>query len=447
MLTPRDGALFGRLAETLSSSWRLKARPEQLPPPGDWAIWAVIAGRGYGKTRTGAEWVLEQVLLGSASRIALVAPTAADARDVMVEGESGLLAIAPKGMRPEYEPSRRRLTWPNGAIATTYSADEPDRLRGPQFDAAWCDEIGAWRFPAAWDMLQFGLRLGAKPRAVVTTTPKPTRLLREILAREGTDVVVTRGRTRDNAANLAPAFLSVVTRRYDGTRLGRQELDGELLDDVPGALWPFDVLDRCRVTKVPEMSRVVVAVDPSGSNGDDEGDAQGIVVAGKGVDGRAYVLADLTCRMSPDGWGREVARAYDQHRADIIVAEKNYGGAMVEHVIRTARKSAPVKLISATRGKHVRAEPISALYEQGRVSHLAPDGAAEYPLADLEEELRLTNTTGYHGPGSPNRMDALVWALSELMLGDSFDAEEWRRFADGASGFLDSLTIQRLQRM
>ncbi|MDQ0395187.1 DNA-packaging protein [Labrys monachus] len=417
MQTQRDGALFGRLADVLGNSWRMKARPEQIAPPGDWAVWALVAGRGFGKTRTGAEWVQEQVLMGAATRIALVAPTAADARDVMVEGESGLLAIAPKGMRPEYEPSRRRLTWPNGVIATTYSADEPERLRGPQFDAAWCDEVGSWRYLAAWDMLQFGLRLGDRPRAVVTTTPKPNRLLRELMKRAGEDVVITRGKTRDNAANLAAGFMKVITDRYAGTRLGRQELDGELLDDVPNCLWPFEVLERCRVDKTPQLIRVVVAVDPSGSNGEDGGDAQGIVVAGKGDDGKAYILADRTVKLSPDGWGKAVIAAFDQYKADKIVVEKNYGGEMCQHVIQTARKSAPIKLITATRGKAVRAEPVAALYEQGKVHHVVPIGSFDNPLADLEEEMRLTNTSGYQGPGSPNRMDALVWALTELMFG------------------------------
>jgi phage terminase large subunit-like protein len=270
-----------QLADALESSWPAIARPNQLPPPGDWwQIWLLLAGRGFGKTRTLAEWVCEQVASGQVSRIALVAATAADARDVLVEGESGILAVAPPGCRPIYEPSKRRLTWPHGAIATTFSAEEPDRLRGPQHDAAVCDELASWSHPQTWDMLQFGLRLGRNPRCLVATTPRPTKLLRELLAREGRDVVVTRGSSYDNKANLAPAFFAQIVKKYEGTRLGRQELNAELLEDTPDALWTHGIIDASRVSHVPELTRIVVAIDPTVTSGE-EADETGIVVVGR----------------------------------------------------------------------------------------------------------------------------------------------------------------------
>jgi phage terminase large subunit-like protein len=284
-----------QLFNALEHSWPAVARPNQLPPSGDWSIWLLLAGRGFGKTRVLCEWVNHQAAIGGAGRIALVAATAADARDVIVEGESGILAIAPSYSRPTYEPSRRRLTWPNGAIATLYSADEPERLRGPQHDAAACDELGSWRFPQAWDMLQFGLRLGTDPRCVVATTPRPTKVIRELLSREGQDVAVTRGTTYDNRANLAPGFLDHIIRRYEGTRLGRQELNAELLEDVPGALWNRERLDQCRLEQAPQLVRLVVAIDPAASSNEDS-DETGIIVCGKDEAGCGYVLADLSGR-------------------------------------------------------------------------------------------------------------------------------------------------------
>lgn len=397
-------------AEALLYDWPFWARPNQLPPPGDWRVWLVLAGRGFGKTRTGAEWLRDQVENRGRGRLALVAPTAADARDVMVEGESGILAISPPWFRPVYEPSKRRLTWPNGAIATTYSADEPDRLRGPQHDGAWADELAAWKYPEAWDMLMFGLRLGMDPRAVVTTTPKPVRLIRELLAAATT--VVTRGSTYENAANLAPAFLEQIVTKYKGTRLGRQELDGEVLDDVPGALWTRKVLDDLRRTTAPELVRVVVAIDPAVTSGEDS-DETGIVVAGRGADGHGYVLADLSCRMSPDGWARRAVNALQDHKADRIVAEVNNGGDLVERVIRTVERTVPYKAVHASRGKRVRAEPIAALYEQGKVHHVGS-------LPDLEDQMCTYLPEG--SDKSPDRVDALVWALTELMLGASVTA-------------------------
>jgi len=404
-------------AEQLLHDWRFFARPEQVAPGGDWQVWAFVAGRGAGKTRAGAEWARERVMAGC-SRLALIAPTAADARDVMVEGDSGILSVCwandrdHRGNligRPSYEPSKRRLTWANGAMATTYSADEPERLRGPQHDAGWCDELAAWNYAQdAWDMFMFGLRLGSDPRAMVTTTPKPIPLLRQIMGAETT--VVTRGSTYANRANLAPSFLDKIVTRYEGTRLGRQELLGEILDDYAGALWTRDMIDAAkRDAKVPDMQRVVVAIDPSGTAGaDDEGDSIGIVVAGRGVDGLAYVLADRTCKLSPDGWGRRAVAAYREFKADRIVAERNFGGAMVQHVIRTVDKQAAYREVTASRGKVVRAEPIAALYEQGRVKHVAG-------MEALEDQMCAMTGEGFLGEGSPDRVDALVWALTDLM--------------------------------
>lgn len=392
----------------LLHDWEFWARPDQIAPDWLWRVWLILAGRGWGKTRCGAEWVRKQAISFPGCRIALVGLTAADARDVIVEGESGILGVHPEKDRPLYEPSKRRITWPNGSMATCYNASEPDQLRGPQHHFAWVDELA--KFPAAqdlWDQLTFGLRLGSHPQVMVTTTPRPLPIIRRMLA--DADTAVTRGKTLDNASNLAPGSVQAMLDRYAGTRLGRQELDGEMLDDVPGALWTRAMLDANRITALPEMARVVVAIDPSGTNGDDEGDDVGIVVAGRGVDGRGYVIADLTCKLSPDAWARRAITAYHQHQADRIVAERNFGGAMVAAVIRSADRSVPYKEVTASRGKAVRAEPISALYEQGRVSHMPG-------LAELEDEMVLMTPGGYMGEGSPNRVDALVWALTEAML-------------------------------
>ncbi len=408
----------------LPHNWAFWARPAQLAPKGAWETWLILAGRGFGKTRSGAEWVREKVKEGC-SRIAIVAATAADARDVMVEGESGIAAVCwehdvtheGEGMgRPKYEPSKRRLTWANGAQAILYSAEEPDRLRGPQHDAAWADEICAWQYGRdTWDMLQFGLRLGELPQCCLTTTPKPMALLRDVMLDAGT--VVTGGSTYDNAANLAPGFMRAIAKKYEGTRLGRQELHAEILDDMQGALWQREWFDKGRRApgSIVELVRVVVAVDPTGSRG---GDATGIVVAGKGVDGRAYVLADYSCNLSPSGWGRRAIDAYRRYDADRVVAETNFGGEMVEATIRTVDVSVPYKAVHASRGKVVRAEPIAALYEQGRVSHVGK-------LDELEDQCCLMAANGFEGEGSPDRVDALVWALTELMVESVDDDENW----------------------
>jgi predicted phage terminase large subunit-like protein len=370
-------------------------------------------------TRCGAEWVRECVCgptplgRGTYGRVALVAETAADARDVIVEGPSGLLAVHPAAFRPKFEQSKRRLTWPNGAVAILYNATEPDQLRGPQHEAAWCDELAKWRYAQeTWDMLQFGLRLGEQPRQVITTTPRPIPLIRDFLGREGQGVAVTRGSTYDNRANLAANFFNTIVKRYEGTRLGRQELNAEILDDVAGALWTRAILDRHRIAgghPLPAMQRVVVGIDPAGkpSTEGDRTSETGIVVAGLGEDGRGYVLDDLSTRQSPAGWARKAVAAFDRYEGEALVVEINQGGAMVEAVLRAERAGLPLRQVRASRGKTVRAEPIAALYEQGRVSH-----AGSFPA--LEDQMVLFTPFGIEGDGAADRVDALVWALSDL---------------------------------
>ncbi len=391
-------------ALALLYDWRCWARPAQLEPAGDWRIWLVMAGRGFGKTRTGAEWIQGNVSAGRYGRVALVGRTAADVRDVMIQGESGLLAIAPPWARPKYEPSKRRLTWPNGAIATAYSADTPDLLRGPQHDGAWADELAAWRHADAWDQLMFGLRLGDDPRCVVTTTPRPTRLIKELAGDAKTHV--TRGNTFENRVNLAPAFIEKIVRRYQGTRLGRQELYAEILDDAPGALWRREQIETLRVTQMPAQQRIVVAIDPAATSEEDS-DETGIVVAGRGVDDHLYVLDDLSLRGKPHEWAGQAVAAYHRHKADRIIAEVNNGGEMVGATIRTVDDKVAYKAVHASRGKQVRAEPIAALYEQGQAHHVGM-------LAELEDQLCQWEPAP--SAKSPDRLDALVWAATELML-------------------------------
>jgi predicted phage terminase large subunit-like protein len=409
--------------ETAKFDWPHYARPSQLAPAGDWFCWLILAGRGFGKTRTGAEWVRSQVcgstpLTGGRYRhIALVAETAADARDVMVgdgkgPGEgSGLLQVHPKDFRPIYESSRRRLTWPNGAIATLYNGTEPDQLRGPEHDGAWIDELAKFALAQdVWDQLQFGLRLGAQPRVLITTTPKPTKLLKAIIADPKTHV--TRGRTADNVANLAPTFVSSIMARYAGTRLGRQELDAEVLSDTPGALWRLDDIEAARIAaaQLPTLRRLVCAVDPAVSNNENS-DETGIIVAGRADDGHAYVLADYSLKASPDGWAREAVKAYNRHHCDRIIGEVNNGGALIEATLRMVDPNVSYKAVHASRGKAVRAEPVAALYEQRRVHHVGT-----FPM--LEDQMSAFTSDFDRGRAgySPDHVDALVWALSELMV-------------------------------
>ena len=364
----------------------------------------ILSGRGWGKTRCGAEWVRSVAASSKTARIALVARTAADVRDVVVEGESGILAISPDRERPTWEPSKRRLTWPNGAIATTYSGEEPDALRGPQHTAAWCDELASWKYaPDAWSNLLFGLRLGERPQVVVTTTPRPIAIIRDLIAQPTTRT--TRGRTTDNAANLAPSALAELRRRYSGTRLGRQELEGEILDDSPGALWKREDIDAARVDTAPDLLRVVVAIDPAVTSGEDA-DETGILVVGLGANGHGYVLEDGSGRYSPGDWASRAITLYRRHRADRIVAEVNNGGEMVGHTLSTAAANLPYTAVHASRGKRTRAEPIASLYEQHRVHHVG-----SFP--ELEDQLCAWDAGD--GSKSPDRLDALVWGLSELL--------------------------------
>lgn len=397
------------------AQWEHTARPDQRLPDGDWTSWLIQAGRGWGKTRTGSEtvheWVRDPVnhfiVPPHRLRGALVAATAADARDTMVEGVSGILATAPRGFVPNYEPSKRRLTWPNGAQATLFSAEKPRLLRGPEHHFAWCDEAAAWdKAQDTWDMLMFGLRAGDRPRVIITTTPQRTKFVRYLVKLSAQ--VITHGAMSDNADNLSPVFVEQITERYGGTRLGRQELEGELLEDREGALWTLDMIDALRVEESPELQRVVVAVDPSGGGGDEIG----IVVVGSATvrndEGKRvehfYVMDDVSLLGSPGRWGRAAADAYHEWQADRLVGEKNYGGDMVESNIRTVDRNVSYKGVTASRGKAVRAEPIAALYEQGRVHHVGK-------FRELEDQMCEW------APGdddSPDRMDALVWGLTEL---------------------------------
>ncbi|WP_292947255.1 terminase family protein [Novosphingobium sp.] len=412
--------------DVVLTNWPMWARASQLPPDGNWRVWLIMAGRGFGKTRAGAEWVRMVAERDHSARIALVASSLHEARSVMVEGESGIMTVSPPHMRPRYEPSLRRIVWPNGAQALLYSAAEAEALRGPQHSHAWCDEIAKWddnqgQARRCWDNLMLGLRLGDAPQIVATTTPRAVPLVRRLMAQvsEDGDVVLTRGSTLENEANLPGRFIADVTREFGGTLLGRQELDGELIDDLPGALWTRALLEVCReTTAVPAMKRVIVGVDPPASA---EGDACGIVVCGLGDDGVARVLTDATVeKASPERWARAVAETARTWSADRVVAEANQGGAMVEAVLRAANATLPLRLVHATRGKAARAEPVAALYETGRVRHAGM-------FARLEDELcGLLPGGTYQGPGrSPDRADACVWALTELMLGRTGEPRIW----------------------
>ena len=396
--------------------WRIYARNSQVAPDSDWRTWLILAGRGFGKTRAGSEWVRELAEAQPGARIALIGATLAEARSVMVEGESGILAICPPDRCPQFEPSLRRLSWPNGAEATLYSAGEPESLRGPQHGYAWCDEVAKWdnansRAMRAWDNLQFGLRLGELPRCLATTTPRAVPLVRKLTAVRGGDIAISGGSTEDNTANLSARFLRDIRTSYGKTALGRQELDGELLEDIEGALWTRAMLEGSREDAASSpLVRTVVAVDPPATH---RGDACGIVVCALGEDGIGRVLADCSLeKPSPERWARKVAQVAESWAADRVVAEANQGGDMVASVLRAADISLPLKLVHASKGKVARAEPVAALYETGRIRHVGL-------LAKLEDQLcGMLSGGGYQGPGrSPDRADALVWAVTELMLG------------------------------
>jgi phage terminase large subunit-like protein len=395
-------AFIGELSDAealqLQYTWEAWARDKQLPPPGGWRFWLMLMGRGAGKTRAGAEWIRKRK--EKHGRIGLIGRTAADVRDVMVEGESGIMAISPSWDRPTYQPTKRRLVWDNGAQATTFSADEPDALRGPQYSTLWLDEPGAYQYQDAFDQAMFGLRLGNDPRAMGTTTPRVTPLIRRLIKDPTTYVTV--GTTYENRDNLAPAFFDQIIRKYEGTRLGRQELLAEMLEDVEGALWDHTLLDLTRVRTAPEMIRVVVGVDPAVTNNEGS-DETGIVVAGLGVNGHFYVLADYTLKGSPLDWAKRVVYAYYRWQADRVIGEVNNGGDLVEVNLRTVDVNISYKSVHATRGKQLRAEPIVSLYEQHRAHHVGFH-------AELEDE----QCTWEPGKKSPNRLDGVVWALTEL---------------------------------
>jgi len=403
-------ALSGEKCARLLTDWSWWRREDQCPPAGDWHVWMLLAGRGFGKTRTGAEWVREFAEATPGAQIALVAASLHEARQVMVEGESGLLAIAPDAMRPDYESSLRRLTWPNGAVATSFSADDPDQLRGPQFDAAWADEIAKWRYEAAWDNLMLTMRIGARPQVVATTTPRGVPLVRRLMQEKG--VVTTGGRTAGNRLNLSQQWLATMDRIYGGTRLGRQELDGELLEDVEGALWSRELVERCRVdaASIGKLVRVVIGVDPPATA---RGDACGIIVAAELRDGKLAVVEDASVeRPAPGVWAQAVASAAARWGAGRVVAESNMGGEMVEEVLRQADMTLPVVPVRASAGKARRAEPVAIAYERGDVVHAGV-------FAELEDQLCGLQVGGtYAGRGrSPDRADACVWALAALQEG------------------------------
>ncbi len=400
--------------ETLLFDWPLWARKDQLPPLGNWLLWLIMGGRGAGKTRAGAEWV-KGMALGrrpfcgrSVGRIALIGETFADVRDVMIEGVSGILSVHGKWERPIWKKTQRQLEWKNGAIAQAFSSEDPDSLRGPQFDVAWSDELCKWRYAEeTWDMLQFGLRLGERPRQLVTTTPRSMPLLCRLMRDPHT--ILTKSTTMANAAHLSEGFLEMVKERYEGSRLGRQELNGELIEDRQDSLWQRNQIEKLMVKKAPELERVVVAIDPPVS-AHKKSDACGLVVAGLAPDGHAYILADETLsQAAPLRWAKAAIELYHTYQAGRIVAEVNQGGDMVTSILQQVDAQVPVKAVRANRGKYIRAEPIALLYERGLIHHVGS-------LPKLEDELCDFGLDGLSSGKSPDRLDALVWALSDLML-------------------------------
>lgn len=410
-LTLEDIAKMSTEAKVIAR-WRLQARPAQLPPDDDWLIWLVLAGRGWGKTRTGASWLAEQAVRGGERDWMVVAPTYRDVRNTCVEGRSGLLAALHPRLVTHWNRSLGELVLTNGARIYALSAEEPDRIRGANLAGAWCDELAAWPDEATWyEALVPALRIGDRPRVVATTTPRPTHLLRDILSRADGTVTVTRGSTYDNAANLSATALAELRTRYEGTRLGRQELHGEMLTDTPGALWTAELIEANRVSAAPPLRRVVVAIDPAVTSGEDSDDT-GIVVAAMGVDGHVYVLEDATVHTSPEAWARTAIGAYDRWSGDRIVGEVNNGGDLVESVLRAVDRQIPYTKVHASRGKRVRAEPVAALYEQGLVHHVG-----RFP--ELEDgTTRKPGMTSWvvDSSESPDRVDALVWAVTDLAL-------------------------------
>lgn len=395
-------ALDATTKAALAYYWPFWARPDQLFPSGEWTYWLILAGRGWGKTRTGAETVRQWIK--TTDMVNLIGATVDDARDIMIEGESGILAICPDEERPEYRKSERKLIWPNGATSLIFTADEPERLRGKQHKALWADEMAAWRYAEAWDQAKFGLRLGSNPRAMITTTPRPVKNVIDLT--KDAACHVTRGTTYDNRANLAPTFFDEIVKRYEGTRLGRQELNAEILQDVPGALWSRENIRHLPISDVPALSRIVVAIDPPASSTENS-DECGIIAAGQNGRDGAYVIADRSGVMTPREWATKAIALYHEMEANLIVAEVNQGGEMVAEVIRSVDPSVPVKSVRAARGKYLRAEPISALYARGIVYHTELFEALEDQMCSYTADFDRKS-------GSPDRLDALVWALTEL---------------------------------
>lgn len=402
-LSPQIRIEAEQLLEDYRYRWNLNARDKQIIPEGVWSTWLILAGRGFGKTRTGAETV--RIWKEDNPIIHLIARTAADARDTMVEGESGILACSPSYDKPLYEPSKRRLTWNNGAKAILYSAEEPDALRGPQCYKAWADETASWKYDQdTWDMMQMGLRLGDNPQCIVTTTPKPTKLIRGLVKDSNTHL--TKGTTYENKANLASAFFDFVLKKYEGTTLGRQELEAEVLEDIEGALWKMKTIEDNRVDKLPDLIRIVIPIDPAATSKSDS-DETGIVPVGVDANGIGYVLDDLSGIYTPNKWAGIAINQYNKYKADRIIGEANNGGDMIETIIRNIDSTVAYQKVWASRAKQTRAEPIAALYEQGKVKHYGN-------LSELEVEMTTWDAT--EGSKSPNRIDSLVWGLTHLML-------------------------------
>ena len=409
---PRYSPQTMKIAQARVMWANIKARSNQLPPETNWKNWLILSGRGWGKTRTGSEWIVWKALQQPKTRWAVVASTSADITDTCFEGESGIISVLNRyGIYDEnsYNRTRSAYTLPNGSRIKGFSAEKPDRLRGPQHHGAWCDELAAWEYDDTWDQLQFGLRLGEHPQTVITTTPRPTKLIKSLLKSDST--VVTRGSSFDNAENLSKTALLEMQNRYANTRLGRQELYGEVLDDNPGALWTRARIESARIKseQLPSLIRVVVGIDPAVTSGDDS-DSTGIIVAGIAADNNYYVLADETIKASPQEWATKAATAFDAWKADRIIAEVNNGGDLVLHLLSSVRPNIPVKKVTASRGKAVRAEPISALYEQNRVHHVGYFSELEEQMCEWEPGISTK---------SPDRMDALVWALTELSEGSA----------------------------
>ena len=413
-------------AENLSLDFALNARREQLPPPGFWNIWVILAGRGFGKNFAGSNWLIDGHLTGKMQNTGIVAATSADLRRYCVEGSSGILAQAPAYFKPRDVPSKSRLEWPNGTYTHYFTAEKPNRLRGPNLDGAWCDELSWWsKMEETWDMLSFALRLGAHPQRIITMTPRPNRLVKELIKREGKDTVVTRGATYDNVGNLSATYVAELREKYEGTRLGRQEIGGELLTDADGALWNYTMLDGLRNPDPAEdLTRVVIGLDPSTTSGE-KSDEAGIVAAGRDSHKQGHVLADYSLRGTPLEWAKKSIWAYHHHEANAIVAEVNQGGDMVETIIKGLDRNVVVKKVRASKGKTARAEPVSALYEQGRVSHHGTFAQLEDEMCDFVPDDLLE---------SPNRVDALVWAMTDLVANVRQNRGTWGRKGEAERG-------------